>query len=76
MSHGVNALRYMERPCRYHAAKISVFSEHICNGNASIAGTDINFLTNMQKGENLSNRFPSISSTQFSIMNASCLDFH
>jgi hypothetical protein len=28
-------LRYMERSCKYHFAKITVFSEHICNQGLS-----------------------------------------
>jgi hypothetical protein len=48
----------MERPCRYHLAQISVFFEHICNGHAPNAVTDIIFLTKIQKRENRRNDSP------------------
>jgi len=48
--------KYMERSCRYHLPRISLFLKHICNGNLSIAITDTNFLTKMQKEENQLNR--------------------
>jgi hypothetical protein len=57
----------MERSCRYHLAQISVFLEHICNGNLSIAITDTNFLTKMQKGENQLNRSSLVITRKYNI---------